>query len=145
MLSAAPMTAPPPMLIPPVNRRIVLEWYPLTFSSTAVYTEKERREVGIVPYHHPMTFETLRDSIVETFGFNFRQQVTHRNIRLETVVRGQQAWVMVAPESWAEFLSPDDVVGVFVRPIYGELDEWSFFESRQYTRSVSVQLIKKLQ
>ncbi|KAH6911691.1 hypothetical protein BKA70DRAFT_1423440 [Coprinopsis sp. MPI-PUGE-AT-0042] len=119
------MTAPPPMLTPPVSRCIVLEWYPLTFSSTAVYTEKERREVGIVPYHHPMTFETLRDSIVETFGFNFSQrtETTHRNLRLQTFIRGREAWVMVAPENWAEFLRPDDVVGVFVRPAYGELEE----------------------
>ncbi|KAH6907690.1 hypothetical protein BKA70DRAFT_1283677 [Coprinopsis sp. MPI-PUGE-AT-0042] len=90
---------------------IVLEWYPFNLSGTATYSEKDRRDVGIVPYLHPMTPEILLIFAKEMFGVSAK--VDLQKLRLRRVVRGRDSWVKVAHDGWGSFLRPDDIVGIF--------------------------------
>ncbi|KAH6911693.1 hypothetical protein BKA70DRAFT_1423442 [Coprinopsis sp. MPI-PUGE-AT-0042] len=106
--------APEPVLIPPAEPSIVLEWYPVNFQGSAIYSEKDRRDIAIVPYHHPMTIEMLLVSIRETFPYF--DALDSRKLRLRRVIptRGRDSWAKVPYDSWPSFLRPDDVVGIFV-------------------------------
>jgi hypothetical protein len=41
----------------PSFRSFILEWYKANFQSAAIYSQIDRRDASIVPYHHPMTIE----------------------------------------------------------------------------------------